>query len=421
MLKDAQGLDVTTVSEQAIAAIDNHIDQCLCYGNCAETSILKAVAADSTCILANAHTAAYYLAQENALSYQQALPFLREAKKYLPQANERERLYVLATEAWSLGKIDQAIACCDELVLRFPQDILAVQRGQYHYFYQGNRAGLTSIAETALDTNPDNHYLLGMLAFGLEQCDRLSEAEHIGRWAVDLNRRDPWAHHAVAHVMESQGRYEEGIIWMENLADAWEDCNSMLYTHNWWHIALFYLSKGDQSKVLSLYDQHIWGKAQKNAPKDQVGAISLLLRLELKGLNIGRRWRELSDYLAARIHEHALPFQDLHYVYALARANQLDLAREMLSSMEAHALTVQPCLQSAWQEVAIPAARGAIAHAIQDWKKSARAFKPILHRLHEIGGSKAQRVLFEQIYVDARKQTVIRCDRYFLSSQAIAS
>ena len=119
--------------------------------------------------MANAHTAAYYLAQENALSYQQALPFLREAKKYLPQANERERLYVLATEAWSLGKIDQAIACCDELVLRFPQDILAVQRGQYHYFYQGNRAGLTSIAETALDTNPDNHYLLGMLAFGLEQ------------------------------------------------------------------------------------------------------------------------------------------------------------------------------------------------------------------------------------------------------------
>lgn len=206
--------------------------------------------------MANAHTAAYYLAQENALCYQQALPFLREAKKYLPQANERERLYVLATEAWSLGKIDQAIACCEELVLRFPQDILAVQRGQYHYFYQGNRAGLTSIAETALDTNPDNHYLLGMLAFGLEQCDHLSEAKHIGHWAVDLNRRDPWAHHAVAHVMESQGRYEEGIIWMENLADAWEDCNSILYTHNWWHIALFYLSKGYQSKVLSLYDRN---------------------------------------------------------------------------------------------------------------------------------------------------------------------
>jgi len=221
--------------------------------------------------------------------------------------------------------------------------------------------------------------------------------------------------------METQGRYEESIVWMENLADVWENCNSMLYTHNWWHVALFYLAQGDIAKVLSLYDDRIWGKAQKSSPKDQVGAISLLLRLELKGIDVGRRWQEISTYLLSRIHEHALPFQDLHYVYALARAHQLDLAREMLFSMEAYALTVQPCLQASWQQIAIPAAKGAIAHAIHDWQRSVRNFKPIMHRLHEIGGSKAQRVLFEQIYTDARKQAIIQGAGYYIPAQAIAS
>ncbi len=76
-----------------------------------------------------------------------------------------------------------------------------------------------------------------MIAFGLEQCHRLEEAEVAGRRAVEMNRHDPWAHHAVAHVMETQGRLEEGIAWMESLSDTWENCNSLLYTHNWWHIA----------------------------------------------------------------------------------------------------------------------------------------------------------------------------------------
>ncbi|MEE3718331.1 tetratricopeptide repeat protein [Tumidithrix elongata RA019] len=423
MLKDAQGLNVTTDSKQAIAAIDAHAKQCLCYSDRAESSILQAVAADPTCILANAHAAAYYLAQENAVSHQQAIPYLLDAKNHIAQATERERLYVLATEAWAKGKIDRAIAYCEELVVRFPYDILAVQRAQYHYFYMGNKIGLMCIAGNALAADPSNHYLMGMLAFGLEQCDRLSEAERIARFAVDMNRYDPWAHHAVAHVMETQGRYEEGIVWMENLADVWEDCNSMLYTHNWWHVALFYLAKGDSAKVLSLYDDRIWGRAQKSSPKDQVGAISLLLRLELQGIDVGKRWQELSAYLSPRIHEHALPFQDLHYVYALTRANHLDLTKEMILSMEAHALTVEPCLQKAWQEVALPVAKGAIAYALHDWKKSVKELKPVLSRLHEVGGSKAQRGLFEQIYADANKQAMLESGRYFYPrhAQAIAS
>lgn len=400
MFRDSQGLEVTTNSPEAIAAIDNFVEQSLSYGNNAEV-ILKAIAADPTCALANAHAAAHFLSLESATARRQATPYLKAAKKYQATANEREQIYVSAIEAWAISDIEQAIAYHEAIAEKFPRDIASVQRAQYHYFYLGNQEGLLRIAEKVLAANNENHYLHGMLAFSLEQCHRLQEAEEVGRRAVEMNRHDPWAHHAVAHVMEMQGRFDEGIAWMESLADTWENCNSMLYTHNWWHVALYYLEKEEIQKVLNLYDTYVWGRAWKDSSKDQVGAISLLLRLELRGIDVGERWEELGAYLTARIHEHALPFQDLHYIYALARAAKTELVNEMLFSMQAYARRTLPYLQKIWLEVAIPAARGMVAHARGDWERAISELRPTLSGLHKIGGSHAQRDLFEQVYLDA--------------------
>lgn len=400
MLRDAQGLEVTTDSPTTLAAIDRFLTQSLSYGNDAEV-ILQGVAADPTCVVANAHAAAHYLSLETTAARLAAAPYLQAAKKHVGQANEREKLYVSAIEAWALGDVKQAIANHEAIAKKFPRDLASVQRGQYHYFYLGNKEGLLQIAAKVLAANEENHYLHGMLAFGLEQCHRFQEAEEVGRRATKMNRHDPWAHHAVAHVMETQGRIDEGIAWMESFSDTWENCNSLLYTHNWWHIALYYLEKQEIQKVLMLYDNYVWGRAWQESCKDQIGAISLLLRLELRGIDVGNRWQELAGYLTSRIHEHALPFQDLHYVYALARAGQAELVTEMLLSMQAYAKKALPYMRKTWVEVALPAARGMAAHAKGDWERANDELKPTLPHLHRIGGSHAQRDLFEQVYLDA--------------------
>ncbi|MBD1920128.1 tetratricopeptide repeat protein [Microcoleus sp. FACHB-831] len=400
MLKDAQGLEVTTNSPIAIAAIDLFVDRSLGYGNDALV-ILDAIAADPACAIAYAHAAAHYLSLESAEAKLQAAPYIQAANKYLNQVNEREKLYVWAIDAWASGDVDRAIAYHEEIAQKYPRDLASVQRGQYHYFYLGNKQGLLDIALKVLPANRENHYLYGMIAFGLEQCHRLEEAEQWGRQATQMNRYDPWAHHAVAHVMETQGRLDEGIAWMESHSDTWNKCNSLLYTHNWWHIALYYLEKEEIPKVLKLYDTHVWGRAWKESSKDQVGAISLLLRLELRGVDVGDRWAEVAKYLTPRIHEHALPFQDLHYVYALARAGQNDQLTKMLLSMQAYAKNAKPFIQRTWSEVVLPAARGMVAHAKVDWERAIAQLRPTLPRLYEIGGSHAQRDLFEQVYLDA--------------------
>lgn len=401
MLKDAQGLEVTTDSQIAIAAIDRFCTQSLSYGNDAGV-ILQAIAADPTCAIAHAHAAAHYLSGESTVARAQAVPYLKAAQKYLAKTNEREKLYIWAILAWATGDVQGAIAYHEQIAAKFPRDIISVQRGQYHSFYLGNKSGLLQIAQKVLPANRENHYLYGMIAFGLEQCHRLPEAEAFGRQATAMNNRDPWAHHAVAHVMETLGRFDEGIAWMEGFAATWEDCNSMLYTHNWWHIALYYLKKKEISQVLALYDTKIWGRADKESSKDQIGAISLLLRLELSGVDVGDRWQDLGLYLIPRIHEHALPFQDLHYVYALERSGQFERVTEMLLSMQVHANNSLPYIQKTWLEVALPAAQGMVAHAKGESKCAIARLKPILPRLYEIGGSHAQRQLFEQVYYDAR-------------------
>ena len=121
----------------------------------------------------------------------------------------------------------------------------------------------------------------------------------------------------------------------------------------------------------------------------------------LKGIQTADRWQTLVPHLLPRLHEHALPFQDLHYVYALARAEQTTLAYEMLVSMHAHAQSLEPMLRRQWTEITIPAAQGLIAHATRNWQNAITHLQPILPRLEFIGGSHAQRQVFEQVYLDA--------------------
>src|SRR5690606_3041823 len=93
----------------------------------------------------------------------------------------------------------------------------------------------------------DNFYMFGMYAFGLVECGRYQEAERLGREGTKRapNNREPWAHHAIAHIFEMHGRLNEGIQWLEAYSSTWNDCNSFMYTHNWWHTALFHLDKDD--------------------------------------------------------------------------------------------------------------------------------------------------------------------------------
>jgi hypothetical protein len=335
---------------------------------------------------------------ETAGAPEQARPFLLRAQAGAARTSEREQRFIAAVAAWVAGDIAGAIALHEEQARAFLRDLVSLKLAQYHLFNRGDSPGMLRVALHALPAAQDVPYLHGMLAFAWEQCHFLEEAEACARRAIAMRRKEPWAHHALAHVMLTQGRLAEGHAFLQDVSPTWTGLNSFMVTHNWWHQALFALDLDHADEVLAIYDQHVWAEA-KEYSQDQVNAVSLLARAELAGVDVGDRWQELAGYLAQRAHDHVLPFLDLQYLYGLARAGRTEAAREWLQSMERHALQAQDATM--WQRVCVPAARGLLAHATGDWDTAVEALGHAMPRLVEIGGSHAQRDLFAQVHLDA--------------------
>ena len=139
----------------------------------------------------------------------------------------------------------------------------------------------------------------------------------------------------------------------------------------------------------------------KEFSEDQINAISLLARLELRGVDVGDRWADVAIYLKPRLHEHFSPFLDLQYLYGLARAGEQSAVTEMLASLEDRAERAKPFEREAWADCAVPAAHGLAAHAKGDFAEAARLLGQAMPHLQTIGGSIAQRALFGAIHLDA--------------------
>ena len=194
--------------------------------------------------------------------------------------------------------------------------------------------------------------------------------------------------------MLTRGRIDEGARFLESAADTWTDLNSFMVTHIWWHLALFYISQGRGQKVLELYDRHCWGVA-KDYSQDQIGAVSLLARCELAGIDVGSRWQELGDYLAARAHDTVLPFLTLQYLYGLGRAGRPE-AETLLASVRDAAETAPAFTREVWREVALPGCEGLLAHARGNFTLAWHRLAASVPRMAEAGGSHAQRDLFAE-------------------------
>lgn len=398
--RDPLGNPVTLGTPAGAAALDDFVQGFIAC-DLRVARILEA--RDEPGALVQAYLAMFQLFAESPSGAAHAAPFLARAQAAAAQASAREQLFVRAIAAWAAGDLPGAVVLHEQLVRQHPRDLVALKLGQYHAFNLGDAPAMLRMALPGLEAAADVPQFHGMAAFAFEQCHLLDAAERHARTAIAMHRAEPWAQHALAHVLLTRGQLRAGAAFLEEMSGSWHGLNSFMRTHNWWHLALFHIELGRPDEALALYDREIWG-VDKSYTQDQINAVSLLARLELAGQDVGGRWQDVADHLEARVDDQSLPFLDMQYLYGLARAGRAS-AQRMLGNIERKASTASGsgphAATAAWAEVALPACRGLLAHAQGRHAEAADDLARALPRLQLIGGSHAQRELFEQIHLDA--------------------
>ncbi len=396
-MHDHLGNEVSAGDASILAGIDDFAGGFLGYEKRA-VNVLKAAEGNPDNVLANAYSGMIWMFLESPHAPSAAEQYLLRAEANLAAANRREEMNVSVLRAWHANDVPLATSLCEEIVANWPTDLVMMKLGQYFCFNRGDAPGMLRLARLAEGANQQNPHFHGMAAFAYEQCHLLGKAEAAANRALELKREEPWAHHALAHVMLTQGRIREGAGFLDSVSETWHDLNSFMYTHNWWHKALFGISLGDFDAVIAAYDKHCWG-VDKEYSQDQIGAVSLLARMECAGIDVGDRWQDVADHLASRAADTVQPFLTIQYLCGLARAERAEADRLMLA-VEEKAQNADAFERSVWADVALPACRGVLAHARGDHKTAIRELTIALPRMAEAGGSHAQRDLFEQLLLD---------------------
>src|SRR5690606_28029896 len=285
--RDSGNHPISGATAESLADYEHACHELRCYIGDPVASVDRALAASPGMTMAHALRAWLHLLGTEPDGLAVARQCLRAAAS-LP-ANARERGHLQAIGLLADGHWRAAARILEDVSIEYPLDALALQAGHLLDFFTRAARMLRDRIARAMPAwdggRPGHHAVLGMYAFGLEECGEYAQAERHGRASVEREPRDGWGWHAVAHVMEMQGRIGHGIDWLSGNSDAWSRASSFA-VHNWWHLALFHLESGRVDEALALFDGPIDGHASPLAI-DLVDATALLWRLHLRGVEIG--------------------------------------------------------------------------------------------------------------------------------------
>jgi tetratricopeptide (TPR) repeat protein len=314
----------------------------------------------------------------------------------------RERSWLSALELWLAGRPGGAIAEMEKILAHNPADTLSMKAGHAIRFILGDSAGMLRSVKAVLPAHGPDHpcrgYVLGCFAFALEEAGEYATAESQGISGLELAPDDAWGLHAVAHVYDMTGRSKDGIRLIENYESAWQHCNNFRY-HVWWHKALLHLDLGQIDQTLELYDSKIRNDKTDDY-RDIANATSLLVRLELEGVSVGDRWAELADLSENRVTDGCLVFADLHYMLALTGDNRQISAQSLLTRFNSNAEEPGE-MNRVFADPGVAAVNGLNAFAEGRYGDAFQQLVAARPAIQDIGGSHAQRDVFERITIDA--------------------
>lgn len=402
-MKDARGVSVSGGSKRSLEIYEQALRALNCYRGDAVAIIDQALAAEPDFVMGQVLRAQVLVTMWERSVLPGVEAGVTRLESLLGRMNDRERRQTRALKLWAAGDWEGHRAELDRLLAEDPRDLLALQVGHTADFFHADRDNLRGRVARALPAwsrdDPGYGFLLGMQAFGLEECGAYGEAEETGHRAIELEADDCWAQHALAHVLEMQARQEEGIELMERRKAHWAQEDNGFAFHNWWHTALYNLDQGRPERALEIYDQGIRPQPSE-ARLMMLDAAALLWRMHLRGLDTGRRWDELADAFGKGDENGFYAFNDMHAMMSFVGAGRAAAAAGLLKSVESAAAERGTNGRMA-REAGLPIVRAIEAFGRERYAEAVDLLMPVRYGARILGGSHAQRDVVHRTLLEA--------------------
>jgi len=406
---DLHGLSLTTASAAAAEAFNTTVLSYLRYRTDISANLKTTLEVDPDFALAHVMKGYLMMLSFKEANVPAAVAALKTADGLTGGTTSREQAHAAALRAWIEGDHDRTLAIWEQILDEHPRDILALRLHHFNAFWLGRPGSMAREVEQALPRYSRDlagwGTLLACRCFAHEELGNYTLAESAGRDAVDVDKGDLWAAHAVAHILEMQGRCAEGIDWLAGLAPHWEGANNLKH-HLWWHRGLYHFERGEFDTVLDLYDHNFRNlaspitEAQPDLYIDVQNAASMLFRLERQGVALGNRWNEIADKAETRIGDCLSPFTLPHWMMALAATRRFEAGGRMLEAMRTYATTAGTLNARLVADYALPISDAILLRAKGEPAAAARVMRPAIGGMYRLGGSHAQQDVLEQLFLD---------------------
>ncbi len=412
-LLDCRGVPLSTDHRDALARLEAAHDDALSFVGDPVAAIDEVLAEHPDFVMGHCFKAGMLTQAMETRIYDDMLASVAAAEALSSQANDRERGHTAALRAWVDGDFHAAVECWEAVLVDYPRDLLALQLVHLSEVLLGHTVDQRDCVARVLpawhEGVPGYGFVLGFYAFGLEENRDFSRAEELGRRAVAINPKDAYAIHAVAHVMEMQGRQAGGIWWMTSREEDWAHSN--FASHLWWHLSLFHLDLGQIDRVLQIYDQRLRSDGATGDKYEELDATALLWRLKLLDVDVGDRWRRLADKWEPSASDLLYAFNDVHAMMTFVADGRHQAAEAVLNATERYVNQADDSNVAMTRIIGLPFCRALQAFARGAYGDAVDQLLPIRYRTHRLGGSHAQRDIIAWTLLEA----ALRAERFKLA------
>jgi hypothetical protein len=396
--RDRRGLSLSTASEDAADRYRGASELFLLGQPGARDAFAAAAAIDPSC--AEAHTGLAFAALfEGEIDRARRALAAAEANA----STDRARGQVVVVRALSELDLDVSLGHGRAHLARYPRDDIAREAVGLLLFLLGRSHDIIDLYDWLAPQQGSDWSFAASWSFACHETGRLDEARQLGHQALAQHPDDTFAVHSLTHVAYESGRHGDGVDLLTSFLDATRPI-AFQQRHLGWHMALHLLATGDADGAHALWRSAVAPDAVPVALGAVDDGASLLWRWHLYDLGGWELpWFELRDVAHEVAETPATPLPAACAVVALAALGDDDGLSTLLSNADRLAGGGTPPPARVLHAVA-EAARASFAGA---WREVADALLPVRGQFGQIGGSRAQREVFE----DALLYGLIRGNR----------